>query len=521
MFRDREYCTKSTVETAVSIVDFYYKRAQKGEFTEDEAKTRAMAAIGAMRYDTSNYPFIIDYSGVFLVHPKFAGENHLDDVDANGMSYMRRFIDAAQKGGENVYYLWKRDSQKPAVPKISYVAPFSAWSWGVGTGIYVDDVDAEFQHDAVIIGGISLILFLVVGLGSFAISRGITKPLSEITDAMDRLAEGDKTIEVNYTDKSDEIGALARALETFKSNAIRMDQLERDQKEQEKRAAADRRALMTRMADDFDSSVKGVVSTVSSAATEMQNSARAMSSIAEETSDQSNAVAAAAEEASTNIQTVASAAEELNASIGEINRQIGDSVKVAGNCMVEAESTGKVMQSLSKSAEDVGNVVKLIEGIASQVNLLALNATIEAARAGEAGRGFAVVANEVKGLANQVSHAAKDITQQIGGIQTQTTQAVATIENITATIRHINEISTAIAAAVEEQGSATREISRSIQETAQGTKEVTRNISGVTRAASETGTASSQLLDTASQLAREAESLRRVVEDFIAGVRKG
>jgi methyl-accepting chemotaxis protein len=518
---DRKIQTKVTVETAHSILDFYQARAKKGEFSEEDAKARAIRAISSMRYDGENYVFVLNYNGEFLAHPRFANENHLDDRDANGFAYAREFIEAARRGGDYVLYHWKRDAGKPPVPKVSYVTPFKEFGFVIGTGIYVDDVEQAFYENAVVIGGIMLALFVVIGGGALIISRGITQPLSEITKGMDRLADGDKTIEVKFTENKDEIGDLARALQTFKANAIKMEKMEKEQKEQEKRVATERKVLMNKMADDFDNSVKGVVSTVSAAATEMQSSAKSMSSIADETSHQSSAVAAAAEQASTNIQTVASAAEELNASIGEINRQIGDSVKVAGECMSEAEATGTVMKSLSKSAEDVGNVVKLIEGIASQVNLLALNATIEAARAGEAGRGFAVVANEVKGLANQVGHAAKDITRQIGEIQTQTSQAVGTIETITSTIRHINDISTAIAAAVEEQGAATKEISRSIQETAQGTKEVTRNIAGVTRAASETGTASSQLLDTASQLAHEAESLRQVVEEFIAGVRKG
>ncbi len=521
MMRDREAQTKVTVETALSIAEAYHMRAQKGEFTEDEAKKMAVRAIGAMRYDGQNYVFVVDYAGVFVAHPKLAGENHINDVDPNGTPYIRRFIEAAQKGGGNVDYYWKRDADKAAAPKLSYVEPYSAWGWAVGTGIYVDDVEEEFMRNVKLIGGIGFVIFLVAGGGAFLIGRGIVGPLSDITSKMDRLAEGDKSIEVLYTKNKDEIGELARALETFKANAIKMEQMEAEEKRQKERAAEERKALMNKMADDFDSNVKGVVNTVSAAATEMQSSAQSMSAIAEQTSHQSSAVAAAAEQASSNVQTVASAAEELNSSISEITRQIGDSVKVAGECMNEAEATGQVMQSLSKSAEDVGNVVKLIEGIASQVNLLALNATIEAARAGEAGRGFAVVANEVKGLANQVALAAKDITDQIGGIQNQTTQAVSTIESITTTIRKINDISTAIAAAVEEQGAATKEITRSIQETAEGTKEVTRNISGVTRAATETGTASTQLLDTAGQLAHESETLRTVVEDFIATVRKG
>ena len=311
-----------------------------------------------------------------------------------------------------------------------------------------------------------------------------------------------------------------KAIQAFKLDIIETIKLRHEAAEQKQQAEKERSALMHKMADDFDHSVKGVVATVALEVEKMQTNAQAMSTIADSTSQRSTAVAAAAEEASTNVQTVASAAEELSAAIGEINRQIGDSVKAASACVAEAEATGEVMQSLSKAADDIGNVVKLIEDIASQVNLLALNATIEAARAGEAGRGFAVVANEVKNLANQVGNAAQNITQQIAGIQGQTGQAVTTIESITAAIRHVNEISTAIASAVEEQGAATKEISRSIQETAAGTSEVTKNIVGVTQAANETGAASGQLLETANLLSKEAATLGKVVETFVTHVRQ-
>jgi methyl-accepting chemotaxis protein len=521
LLRDREVQTRIIVESAVSIINEFYERLPKGEFTEEELKRNALRSINALRYEEGNYVFVIDNQGTFIAHPTWSGQNHLADKDANGVTFVQSFIDAAQKGGDYVHYLWKRDPQKSGIAKISYILPFKPWGWAVGTGIYIDDVDAVFIENASIVGGISFVLFLLIGGAALAIGRGITVPLGQITDSMDRLARGDKSIAVTHAENRDEIGELARALETFKLNAIKMEQLEHDQIEQEKRAAADRRAMMNKMADDFERSVKGIVNTVSSAATEMESSAQSMATIADGTGRQAQAVAAAAEQASSNIQTVASASEELNASISEISRQIGDSVRAVTVCVSDADTSNGAMQELSKSAEDIGTVVKLIEGIASQVNLLALNATIEAARAGEAGRGFAVVATEVKNLAGQVGHAAQNITQQISGIQNQTSNAVGRIQSITTNVRQVNEISTAIAAAVEEQGTATKEISRSIQETAAGTNEVTRNISGMTRAAIETGTASGQLLGTAGQLAKESENLRRVVEDFIAHVREG
>jgi len=520
---DRQAKTTNLVEAARNIVTANYARFQKGEISEEVAKANAIETLSSMKYGEGDYMFVLDPKGTMLVHGDKTkiGTNMYDAKDTNGVYFIRQIIEAAEKGGGYVNYLWKKKPEEPPSPKISYAEPFKQWEWSIATGIYVDDVQEVFNQNLMLVGGISLTLLILIGGGAILISRGITKPLGEITGGMGKLAGGDKTIEVNYTENHDEIGDLARALETFKQNAIEMDRLQAENEAQKKRAQEEQRKLMLKTADEFEASVKGVVSTVSAAATEMQSNAESMAAISEETSRQSTAAAAATEQASSNVHTVASAAEELNASIGEINRQIGDSVNVAAACVKEAENTSEVMQTLDKSAENIGNVVKLIEDIAGQVNLLALNATIEAARAGEAGRGFAVVATEVKNLANQTANAAQDITKQIGEVQGQTKTAVKAIEGITQTIKRVNEISTAIASAVEEQGAATKEIARNVQQASEGTDEVTRNISGVSKAAQETGSASSQVLEAASQLSKESETLRNVVDGFIAKIRAG
>lgn len=261
--------------------------------------------------------------------------------------------------------------------------------------------------------------------------------------------------------------------------------------------------------------VAEVVKVVSSSATEMQAGARNLASTAEETARQSQVVSAASEEATRNVETVSSAAEELTASIGEIARHVQDASKISEQAVQEAASANATVQELGESSNEIGKVIKVITSIAQQTNLLALNATIEAARAGEAGKGFAVVANEVKELARQTAKATEEISQKIEAIQGSTNVAVNAIGTIGDIIGQINEISTTIAGAVEEQTAATSEISRNVAEAAKGTAEVTENIAGVSHAAEDAGKASADMLVAADGLSAEAERLQKVITEFL------
>ncbi|QQR69857.1 MAG: MCP four helix bundle domain-containing protein [Alphaproteobacteria bacterium] len=381
----------------------------------------------------------------------------------------------------------------------------------------LDRIIEEAKRQMWTLTGIGVVLGL--GLGLLIAVAGVSRPLGRMVTAMTKVADGDLNTVVPGLGQKDEVGDLASALDKFKAAALENRRLVAEQEEAKKRAAAERKTAMLKMADDFEASVKGVVEQVTSAATKMQSTAQSMSAVSEQTSRQAGAVSASSDQAAHNVESVASAAEELNASIGEISRQVDEAARIARSGVEDADKTNITMQELSSAAEKIGDVVKLIEEIASQVNLLALNATIEAARAGEAGKGFAVVANEVKNLANQTGNATQEITRQISGVQAQTKLAVEAIGTITTTIRRVNEISTAIASAVEEQGAATQEISRNVQQASQSAGEVSRNIGGVTQAATETGSSATEVLHSAGALSSQADALRQVVNGFLGTVR--
>lgn len=350
------------------------------------------------------------------------------------------------------------------------------------------------------------------------ISRLIARPVAGLTSAMDSLAAGERDLHVPAQDQGDEIGEMARSVETFREKLAENDRMQADAAKQAEERS--RRAEKVRtLSDGFDNNVTCIMSTVSNVVTNLSDTATTMNSAANDAQGQSSNAASAAEQATTNVETVAAAAEELSASIAEISRQVSQSTDLANRAVEESEDTNQRIKTLESAVNDISQVVDLITDIAEQTNLLALNATIEAARAGEAGKGFAVVASEVKSLADQTTKATEQILSQIKEVQGSTTEAVESIEKISNRITEMSGISSGIAAAVEEQNTATQEIARNVQEAAVGTRSVTESVERVTETAVETGSASEQVRLLSTNLKDESGRLQSMVESFLQDVK--
>ncbi|HZH26589.1 MAG TPA: methyl-accepting chemotaxis protein [Azospirillaceae bacterium] len=350
------------------------------------------------------------------------------------------------------------------------------------------------------------------------VGRAVANPVLALDQVMRRLAAGEFDVEVPGRARRDEVGAMAASVEVFRGNGLEMRRLADERAAADARAAEERRAMLRSVADEFEAEVRGIVEAVASTAAQVEAAARTVAASSEQTRQQSTSASGASEEASESVNMVASATEELSSSILEIGRQVVTSGRITTAAVQEAQQADRMVEGLSGAVRAIGEVVGLIQSIAGQTNLLALNATIEAARAGEAGKGFAVVASEVKNLAAQTAKATEEIQAKVAEIQGSAGSAVRAIQGIGATVVQINEITTTVASAVEEQGAATREIAGNIQQAAAGTREVSRNINVVMTAAEEAGAASGQLLGAAQGLARDADRMRREVNAFLAKI---
>ena len=497
------------------------KQVEAGKLTKEAAIAQFAHRIEAMTYDLgSGYLFVYTMDGTVVVLPEFEpGSNRLN-VLVNGRPIARELRDGvAAKGEVTLFYDFKKPGHDELSRKMTYGMAIPGWDMFISSGVYLDDLDAKLMPIMWSLGVAFLIIGAVAGAIAWMIGRSISRPLGQLRVRMRSLADGALDGEIPGTGRGDEIGAMAAAVQIFKDNAVRIRGLEQVEAETQSRLAAERRAAMENLANDFERSVNSIVRSVSTAAAGMQTTAQSMTATASDASARAATVGSASERSSNDVTTVAASAEELLGSVTEIARQVNQSSEIAKKAVGDAQRTNATVKMLSSGAEKIGEVVQLIHSIAAQTNLLALNATIEAARAGESGRGFAVVASEVKALATQTAKATEEISAQVSAMQASTSEAVASIGGITGTIAQMSEITVSISSAIEEQGAATKEIARNIQSVAAGSNEVSAHIGGVSTAAKATGAAASEVLSSARELDNQSSKLRAAVDEFLTKVR--
>src|SRR5579859_2804744 len=364
--------------------------------------------------------------------------------------------------------------------------------------------------------GLLTLVAVVVAIGlSMAVGRTISRPIVAIADLISRLTHGELNVAIPYAGRQDEIGRIATALGVFKDALAESHGLREKQAEAERALAEQASRERARLAERLEGSVMNVVDSVSRSTEQLGGQASTLTGVSGQVRTRLGEVDATAMTLSGNVQRVAAATEELSATVSEIGHQARRSTEVSQAAVGEADRANQMVESLAEAAHKIGDVVSLIQSIASQTNLLALNATIEAARAGDAGKGFAVVAGEVKTLASQTARATDEIQAQVSAIQAETGRAVTAIGGIAGVIGTVNEITVGIASAVEEQGAATSEIARNVAQASAGTSEVTSNIAAVNEVARETGESASHVLKAVGDLNTQATRLQATIESFI------
>lgn len=515
------------VQIAMSIVREEYDASARDNSTDKLAQAKAADRISKLRYGKGDYFWINDLVPRMIMHPISPNLNNQDLTDIKDPSGKRLFVEFANvvksQGSGFVEYQWPKPGKDAPQPKLSYVAGFEPWGWVIGTGVYIDDLQAQLWESASKVAIAGIIVVGLLGIVTLIIARNMSSALVRMTLSFTELGKGNFNVELPGLDRSDELGDMARSIALFKVKAAEKarDEAKREDERRQTAEFAKGKALQA-MADTVERETNTAVGEVAIGTERMAENASSMTDSALMLGRNSSSVAAAAEEALANAETVAKASARLSNSIADIASQVKSSRALTLQAVTASTQAQATIGKLSEAAGRVGAVTSLINEIASQTNLLALNATIEAARAGQAGRGFAVVAAEVKSLAEQTAKATNEIAQQITEIQDATQASVASIVGIGDVIRNVEAVSSIIAMAIEEQNIVTVEIARTVEETSLAAREVASQIVTVSNEAIETGRRASLIRDGSAEIANNVGLLRgtlvRVIRTFATEV---
>jgi methyl-accepting chemotaxis protein len=549
-------------ENAVSVFEAYYKLEQGGTLTRAEAQSRAMSAVGAMRYQDSGYFFIQDMDLIMLMHPIAPSLNGTDQSglkDSRGRLISVDMLKKVQVEGQGFTdYEWPRPGSDAPVEKYAHVKGFAPWGWIVGTGVYVDDLDALFMRNMFEYAIILLIGICVLVPLSYLIARSISRPVSELTDTMGQLASGDNSVGIPSTDRRDEIGRMAQAVQVFKDGALEKIRLEaqaiemregtetdrlRTEAEKAREAREDHVAVTAlaaglaslaqgdlthrieaqfapktqQLKDDFNAAMAQLQDTMSGIA----GAIVAMKTGTSEISQAADDLARRTEQQAASLEETAAALDEITNTVRTTAHGARKAAEVSHDAKGGAQKSSEVvrqavraMSQIEKSSDEISQIIGVIDEIAFQTNLLALNAGVEAARAGEAGRGFAVVAQEVRALAQRSAEAAKEIKSLISTSTDQVNEGVGLVGQT-------GEVLELIASQVSEMSDLVQKISVSAQEQSTGLAEVNTAVGQMDQVTQQNAAMVEQSTAASHSLAREAEQLALLVSRFRTGEARG
>jgi len=520
MIEDRLSKLRAIVEVATGIAEDLEEQVQAGAITHDDALSQFSTIINGMWFDDEQeYLFVYSYEGVNVVHPArhdLIGQNLMHLQDENGVFVIRDLVDLGRSGGGALYYSWPRSNSDVPERKLAYAGGFDPWNLFIGTGVYVDDVDAAVFDLAIqVLGTIIVLGIIAIGL-AIAILTDVAGSMKRLCERMANIAGGQLEIDIPEVKRNDEIGQMADALEVLRRKAADSVTLEQQAADARESAEIEKKQAIEQVSQDFNQMMAGLVQQFSEASISMLDASKTAANAATDANTTSHDVSSWTNIAAENVQTVATAAEELSSTIREVSQQVAQAAQTADEAATKAEKTSATVLEMKQSAEKIGEVVTLIREIAEQTNLLALNATIEAARAGEMGKGFAVVASEVKNLASQTARATDEIAQQIGTMQEVSSEAAQAMEEIRSTNSSMQHISSSIAAAVEEQTAATSEIARNAQEASGGTQQTADSMVKITGATQTSGDCAQELVSLSETVSGLSDTLSNQVKDFVA-----
>jgi len=528
-----------------------YNTRQNGELTK-AIEIAGRAALNVERVNSLVYAVVMESRGVYMSSEAGAVKKFGDGLlkfNDQILTVVKSWESIVQADDAEQFAAFKKrieqfvDFRKELVRRAIEVSPAAGREWGDNDAnravrsalnqdlealskVYAErgkriarqaDVNQQLAFVLTCIGGFGLLL---VGLGVVIISRSIARPLSAITTTIKQVAEGAENVEVPYSDRADEIGALARAIRIFQE-AMDHNRKLNSAVSTESKAREERARHIETSVEAFRVAIGAVLRAVTDNASNMRNTAQSITRVTSQAEGRAVTAAGATEQASSNVSAVAGATEELSASVQEIGRQVRQSASAVEQTGLRTEKSISEIESLAAATQRIDGVLTLIQTIAEQTNLLALNATIEAARAGDAGRGFAVVAHEVKALAGQTAKATAEIAQNVSLIQASTRNAVDAVREIGGAVRDINDVTSNIAGAVGQQDAATREISVNAQAAAEGNATLVANITSLRDAIGETNTAAASVLSASSDLTSTADTLSREVDKFFQNLRGG